>query len=271
MKRTERMVALTEILMYHPNELLPLSFFAERFATAKSTISEDLMIIKESLRLTGRGTLETIPGAAGGVKFMPAIPRDEAVLFLERLAERLNNSQRILPGGFLYMADLLYDPAVVRPLGLIFAGIFRSKKPEAVVTIETKGIPLALMTADSLGVPAVVIRHGNKFTEGSSVSINYVSGSSKRIQTMTLARKALEIGKRVLIIDDFIKAGGTAKGIISLMQEFEAEVVGLGILMEDASWKESRLIEDYLALLQFRETNLSAGKMTIKANTEFLS
>ncbi len=251
MKRAERMVALTEILLSHPNELLTLGFFADYFNAAKSTISEDLMEIKKSLRLTGRGFLETVPGAAGGVKFLPAVSKEESNQFLELLAETLNTNDRMLPGGFLYIADLLYDPAVVRPLGLIFASIFREKKPEAVVTIETKGIPLALMTADSLGIPAVIVRHGNKVTEGSSVSINYISGSSKRIQTMSLARRALGTGKKVLIIDDFIKAGGTAKGIMSLMQEFNAEVVGLGILMEDALWNTSRLVNDYLALLQF--------------------
>ncbi|RNC28680.1 MAG: Pur operon repressor [Candidatus Dichloromethanomonas elyunquensis] len=266
MKRTERLIALTEILLSRPNELLSLGFFADCFDTAKSTISEDMVAIKETLSLTGKGRLETVPGAAGGVKFLPSISKKEAQGFLQKLAASLSTSERMLPGGFLYMADLLYDPAVVRPLGLIFASIFRSKNPEAVVTIETKGIPLALMTADALGIPAVVVRHGNKVTEGSSVSINYVSGSSKRIQTMTLARRALGTGKKVLIIDDFIKAGGTAKGIMTLMQEFNAEVVGLGILMEDAIWNTSRLIDQYFALLQFVEIDPSIGKTVVKAN-----
>lgn len=263
MKRTDRIVALTEILLTHPNELLSLGFFAEQFYTAKSTISEDLVTIKENLRLIGRGYLETIPGAAGGVKFLPSINREEAEIFLANLAENLSRKERILPGGFLYTTDLLYNPAVVRPLGLIFASIFRGQNPEVVVTIETKGIPLALMTADCLGIPAVIVGHGNKVTEGSSVSINYVSGSSKRIQTMTLGRKALGVGKKVLIIDDFIKAGGTAKGIMSLMQEFEAEVVGLGILIEDIGWHTSRLVDDYLALLEFGEGDSSTGESAV--------
>lgn len=266
MKRTDRMLALTEILLMRPNELIPLGYFADYFDTAKSTISEDLVSIKESLHMTGKGYLETVPGAAGGVKYLPAIGKSEAELFLDKLAATLSTNDRILPGGFLYMADILYNPAIVRPLGLIFAGIFRHKNPEAVVTVETKGIPLALMTADALGVPAVVVRHGNKVTEGSSVSINYVSGSSKRIQTMTLARKALDTGKRVLIIDDFIKAGGTAKGIMTLMQEFNAEVVGLGILMEDIVWNTSRLVDEYMALLQFADSDPETGKTIVKAN-----
>lgn len=263
MRRTDRLIALTEILLSRPNELLTLGFFAEKFSTAKSTISEDLAAIKDTLRLLDRGYLETVPGAAGGVKYLPAMNEEEGGLFLARLSDMLNDPERILPGGFIYTADILYNPSIVRPLGLIFAGIFRKNKPEVVVTIETKGIPLALMTADFLGIPAVIVRHGSKVTEGSSVNINYVSGSSDRIQTMTLARRALDTGKKVLIIDDFIKAGGTAKGMITLMQEFSAKVVGLGILMEDTGWNSSRLVDDYLALLQYKDekTSVKANKM----------
>jgi purine operon repressor len=51
-----------------------------------------------------------------------------------------------------------------------------------------------------------------------------------------------------LIIDDFMKAGGTARGMIDLAHEFDAEVVGLGVLVatEEPSQK---LVDDYQALL----------------------
>lgn len=264
MKRAERMVAITQVLMLTPNVLTPLTFFAERFGTAKSTISEDLMAVKGSLLLSGQGHLETIPGASGGVRYIPEIPQEEASQFLSKLAQRLSEKERILAGGFLYMTDILFDPAVLRPLGLIFAGAFRDQKPDVVVTIETKGIPLALMTAEALGLPMVVIRSGNKVTEGSSVSINYVSGSSRRIQTMSLSRRALEPRHRVLIIDDFMKAGGTALGMKNLMAEFEADVVGIGILVEDRMTAEPKLVEGYLSLLQLTELDMYTGKTTVK-------
>ncbi|HUS90013.1 MAG TPA: pur operon repressor, partial [Desulfosporosinus sp.] len=69
MKRAERMVAITQVLMLKPNVLTPLSLFAERFGTAKSTISEDLMAVKGSLLLSGQGHIETISGASGGVRY----------------------------------------------------------------------------------------------------------------------------------------------------------------------------------------------------------
>ncbi|MDA8227438.1 MAG: pur operon repressor [Desulfitobacterium hafniense] len=263
MKRAERLVAIIQALMAKPNMLIPLPVLAERFGAAKSTISEDLLAVKESLAVSGLGRLETVPGAAGGVRYIPVITQEDAQNFLVDLANKLGTKDRILTGGFLYMTDILYDPSVLRPLGLVFAGAFRNRRPEVVVTIETKGIPLALYTAEALGVPMIIIRHGNKVTEGSAVSINYVSGSSKRIQTMSLARRALEPGKRVLLIDDFMKAGGTARGMMNLMAEFDADVVGTGVLMESVTPNESKLVENYLAVLRLNELDPSTGVSTV--------
>lgn len=116
----------------------------------------------------------------------------------------------------------------------------------------------------------VIIRHGNKVTEGSAVSINYVSGSSKRIQSMSLGRRALESGKNVLIIDDFMKAGGTSLGMINLMQEFEVNVVGLGVLMESLTDNEPKLVQHYLSLLQLKELDPAQGLALVTPSPEFI-
>ena len=46
---------------------------------------------------------------------------------------------------------------------------------------------------------------------------------------------------KVLFVDDFMKAGGTAKGVTDLMKECEAEVVGIGVVMTTAEWNDGRL------------------------------
>ena len=57
------------------------------------------------------------------------------------------------------------------------------------MTIATKGISLAYAVANYLNVPVVIVRRNNKVTEGPTVSINYVSGSTKRIQTMVFRKE----------------------------------------------------------------------------------
>ena len=57
-----------------------------------------------------------------------------------------------------------------------------------------------------LGVQISCCRRENKVTEGSTVSINYVSGSTNRIQNMSLPKRAIKSGSKCIFIDDFMKA-----------------------------------------------------------------
>ena len=91
--------------------------------------------------------------------------------------------------------------------------------------METKGIPVALMAAEALRVPLVIARRATKVYEGSAVNISYVSGSGA-IETMALSRRAVKEGQRALIVDDFIRGGGTARGMQELMKEFGVTVAG---------------------------------------------
>jgi purine operon repressor len=247
-RRSERIAALTKLLVDTPGQLFSLGHFSGLFGTAKSTLSEDLATIRQALNQFGLGNLETIAGASGGVRFIPS--RDDSTILhiLENLAKRLTEPERIIPGGFLYMTDLLFTPALMVHIGEIFMTKFARLSPDYIMTIETKGIPLALMTARAFGLPLVIVRQGSKVTEGPSVSINYVSGSSKRIQTMSLPRRAIPAGARVLIIDDFMKAGGTAQGMADLVREVGAVVAGTGVLVATAEPAE-KLVEEYLPLL----------------------
>jgi len=249
LRRSGRLVDMTHFLLEHPHHLVPLTFFSERYQSAKSSISEDLAIIKEQFEQQGIGTIVTVSGAAGGVKFISKIGKQEAIQVESELKKQLAVPERILPGGYLYMTDILGHPKYVGQIGRIFASIFSDHNIDVVMTIATKGIPLAYAVASHLNVPVVVVRNDNRVTEGSTVSINYVSGSSKRIQTMTLARRSLQPGANVLIIDDFMKAGGTINGMIHLLEEFQAKLAGIGVFVESADIKE-RLVEQYVSMLK---------------------
>ena len=193
--------------------------------------------------------MKTIPGAAGGVKFFVKVPESEARPFVEELCELLANPDRLLPGGYLYMADIMGCPAHVNQAGRLLASYYAEKEIDVVMTIATKGITLAYAVASQLNVPVVVVRNDSRVTEGPTVSINYVSGSTKRIQTMLLSRRSLKEGSKVLIVDDFMRAGGTINGMINLLQEFNCELAGIAVLVEAEKTGE-RLVDDYLSLIK---------------------
>jgi purine operon repressor len=162
---------------------------------------------------------------------------------------------------------VLGQPEVLDTAGKMFASRFRDAGAEYVVSVETKGIPLAMATARYLNVPMVVVRREHEVTEGSAVSINYVSGS-RRIQTMSLSRRSLPEHSKVLVIDDFLKAGGTAKAVVDLLREFRAEVVGVGIFMSTAEPKE-KMIKGYVSLASLREVDEVAREVEIVPGTYF--
>jgi purine operon repressor len=267
-RRSERLIDMTNYLLEHPHQVVSLTFFAERYNSAKSSISEDLGIIKETFEARGIGTLQTIAGAAGGVKYSVKISEEVARPFVEELCQLIANPERLLPGGYLYMTDILGDPAIVQKAGKIIASAYADSNIDVVMTVATKGIPLAYAVASQLNVPVVIVRRDNKVTEGSTVSINYVSGSTKRIQTMVLSKRSLSEGAKVLIVDDFMKAGGTINGMISMLGEFRATVAGIAVLVESEEIEE-RLIDNYLSLVQLANVNERDRTINVKDGNFF--
>ncbi|SEU31516.1 pur operon repressor [Paenibacillus sp. NFR01] len=272
LKRSQRLVDMTQFLLEKPHALLPLSTFADRYGSAKSSISEDLAIIKEVFEGEGMGELQTLAGAAGGVRYIPRMPVEMALDFIQGLCTQLEQSERILPGGYLYMSDLLGLPSLMEQAGKIIATAFYGKEIDVVMTVETKGIPLAYATAAQLGLPVVLVRRDHQVTEGSAVSINYVSGSHKSIHTMSLSRRALKEKSRVLIVDDFMKAGGTVRGMVDLLGEFNAEVAGVGVLVESGAVDNGeRLLHDYVSLIKLNEVDSKGRRITARPGNFFPS
>lgn len=262
LQRNERIIAIQNILFESPGKIFTLGSIASILGCAKSSISEDLDIISKTLEKLGTGVIETIPGASGGARYLPMSRASANMELARELCEQLSTKDRILPGGYLYMLDVIYDPQTVRKIGKVFAGHFYDKNIDYVITVETKGIPLAFITAGYLGVPLVIVRHYNEATDGSSVNINYASGSSGKIQTMVLSLRSLKRNSRLLFIDDFMKGGGTAKGILELAREFECEVPGIGVLIQTEQ-PSKKLVDNWFSLLTLNEVNEENGIVSI--------
>lgn len=249
-KRTERIGAIVKILSDNPNNIFTLSHFTNQFNAAKSTISEDLIVVKNVFEKLELGKVITISGAAGGVKYIPKTSKAENEEFLMELCKKISDPSRILSGGFLYLIDLIYDPTIASKIGKIFSSNIDYSDADYVVTMETKGIPMALMTAKAMNLPLVIIRKDIKVSEGPTLSMTYLSGhNSKKIESMSLPRKALKPNSKVILIDDFMRGGGTIKGMVDLMNEFGAEVIGTGVFISTITPKE-KMVKDYISLIQ---------------------
>lgn len=267
-KRSERLVDITLHLLAHPHELIPLTFFSERYKAAKSSISEDMSIVKETFEENGAGSLVTVTGAAGGIKYIPKMADKDVKVVIHELIQKLSEEDRLLPGGYLFMSDLLGNPQLMDRIGKVFASKLADRNIDVVMTVETKGIPIAHAIARHLNIPVVIVRRDSKVTDGSTVSINYVSGSTRRIQKMVLSKRIMSSGQRVLLTDDFMKAGGTMLGMKNLLDEFDCELAGIAVLVE-ANHHEEVLVEDHISLAKLCKVNEKSRTIEISEGNYF--
>lgn len=269
MKRAARIGIIMKKLSDTPNKLFSLSYFCDLTGAAKSSISEDIKIAKGIAKDIGIGKIVTTPGAGGGVKLIPDITPDSLLDIQGKLCNLLRNSSRILGGGFLYTSDIFFNAGFIKEMAYVFAKEFIDSEADYVATIETKGIPLALMTAQLLNLPTIVVRREAKISEGPTVSINYFSGSTDRIQKMSMAKKAIGNGKKAIIIDDFMRAGGSMKGISELLGEFDIEVAGIGVAISTTE-PNIKKVRNYTSLVYLGNVDESKGIIEVYPNEKIL-
>jgi purine operon repressor len=251
-KRSERLIDMTAYILNNPHKLTPLTYFVNKYESAKSSISEDLTIIKKTFKDRGFGTLETMAGAAGGVIFTPEIPFETAKEMVDELCERLSEQDRLLPGSYVYLSDLLGDPQLLKQIGQIISSQYVGKEIDAVMTVATKGVPIAQAVSYYLNVPFVIVRRDSKIT----------------IEKMELSKRSLKRGSRVLVVDDFMKGGGTVNGMKALIEEFEAELVGVTVFAE-STFSGRRMIDDYTSLLCVKDVDTRTKNITVVPGNYF--
>ncbi len=186
--RKTRISIEQSILRENPGKSHSLGLFCDMFGAAKSTISEDISMLRTMLKKYDLGDIEVALGAGGGVRYVPAVSAEKRLSVLSDIADILSDPSRILPGGYIYTVDVFSNPVHVQNMAAIFATMFAKTNPDFIATIETKGIPLALSVARYMNKPLVIARRDSKITEGSVITINYLTGSSRRMNTADKTR-----------------------------------------------------------------------------------
>lgn len=268
-KRSERLVDMTYYLLEHPFDTISLTYFSNLYNAAKSSISEDLTIINERFKLQGIGELETFAGATGGVRYIPMVSYDSQRKLITELIEELDGSERLLPGGFVYLSDILGEPKWLKYVGKVIASKYLDQHVDTVMTVATSGIPIAQSVANFLNVPFTIVTRDPKVTEGSTVSVNYVSGPEhNRVEKMELSKRSLKKGSNVIVVDDFIRSGGTIEGMRALMDEFGATLLGVSVVVENIVG-ESSVSTNYQSLIQISDVDTEQNTIHVKLGNFF--
>ncbi len=247
-QRTDRLIRTAARFLTCPSKQLSLTSLAEDFLVSKTVISDDVSIINEAFKREGMGGISVDRGRTGGASFLPKMAPEIQENLLNEIIGLLNNEERFLPGGLVYYSDILFNPHYALRLGHAMASLFSEMRPDVVMTSEVKGIPLALFTAHSMGIPLAVCRFRNRASDGSAVTVHYPTKNGE-VRAMYMGTKQLERGKRVVIVDDFMRGGSTVAGMLLVAKEFGAEVAGTGIFLVSSDPQE-KAVNSYKALLR---------------------
>ncbi|MEJ8514945.1 pur operon repressor, partial [Staphylococcus capitis] len=91
-------------------------------------ISEDVQIIKNTFQKEKLGTVITTAGASGGVTYKPMMSKEEAIEIIEEIITMLQEKERLLPGGYLFLSDLVGNPSLLNKVGKLIASIYMDEK-----------------------------------------------------------------------------------------------------------------------------------------------
>lgn len=157
------------------------------------------------------------------------------------------------------------DPAVMTSVGVDIAGWLADRRADLLLTAEASGIPPALAAGREMGLPMVYAKKylgpGERYTFSREVS-STTKGTEYRVE---VARRVLEPGLRVAIIDDFLSGGRTAASLGEIAEEAGCEVVGAIFVIEKTFAGGRKLLEshgwDVHALVQI--TSLDGGGVGI--------
>lgn len=134
------------------------------------------------------------------------------------------------PGiNFYDITTLLKDPSGLKMTIDAMVDVFKDQKVDTVIGVESRGFIFATPIALALGAGFVPVRKPKKLpAEKVSISYDLEYGQD----TLEMHKDAVGEGHRVLIVDDLLATGGTARAVVDLVESAGGQVAGLGFVIE---------------------------------------
>ncbi|MFW1951743.1 xanthine phosphoribosyltransferase [Acinetobacter beijerinckii] len=157
------------------------------------------------------------------------------------------------------------DPVLMQLIGKEFAARFKDAGITKIITIEASGIAPAIMAGLELGVPVIFARKYQSLTLKDDLYRSKVFSFTKQTEsTIAISNKHLSSSDKALVIDDFLANGQAALGLIDLIHQANAKVVGVGIVIEKSfqPGRDVLLEKGYRVESLARVKSLEDGKVT---------
>ena len=157
---------------------------------------------------------------------------------MELLKNMIKSVAEIKPGGVVIVSEFLNHKMNIRLIDAIgeeFYRIFKDEEPTLILTVEASGIGIACLAARHFGVDVLFAKKSNsKNVTGETYSSLVRSFTKGTVFDVRVDKRFIKRTDRVLIIDDFLADGEALRGLIDIVNQAGATVVGAGICIEKA-------------------------------------
>src|ERR1035437_3493813 len=134
------------------------------------------------------------------------------------------------PGiNFYDITTLLLDPEGLRGTMDALADEWGDRQIETIIGVESRGFIFAAPLAYKLGAGFIPVRKPRKLP-AEKVSVSYALEYGE--DTLEMHKDAVGEGHRVLIVDDLLATGGTARAVVDLVESVGGHVAGLLFVVE---------------------------------------
>ena len=154
---------------------------------------------------------------------------------MKLLKNRILHDGKSLAGGILKVDNFInhqMDPVLMKSIAVEFVRRFADLPINKIITIEASGIAPAIMLGYLLELPVVFVKKAKPKTMGDMYVSEVHSFTKNRTYDICVSKEFLVPEDKVLFIDDFLANGNAAFGIMDLIQQSGASLLGMGFIIE---------------------------------------
>jgi len=189
---------------------------------------------------------------------------------MKLLKDRILHDGKSLKGGILKVDNFInhqMDPVLMKSIAVEFVRRFADLPINKIITIEASGIAPAIMLGYLLELPVVFVKKAKPTTMADMYVSQVHSFTKNRTYDICVSKEFLAPGDNVLFIDDFLANGNAAFGMLDLVKQSGASLLGMGFIIEKSfqeGGKRLRELTDLRIVSLARIKSLEVNKVSFE-------
>lgn len=155
---------------------------------------------------------------------------------MREMEEKILKEGKILSGGILKVGSFLnqkIDVIFLKTMGKEISELYKGAGANKILTIESSGIAIAVATGMEMNIPVVFAKkHRTSNVDGEAYVTRVHSFTHNEDYQVVVSKEYLVPSDRILLIDDFLANGNAVNGLIELVNQAGAEVIGIAAAIE---------------------------------------